>query len=367
MAPHYILFFVIFLSLFIGMHYYVLYRVVFGLGLQGRAAVGVRLLFAVGALAFLGGELLTHRFASFAHKPLYLFGMIWMGTLAIGLTVFLLADAARLFVRAAPARRRLAAGAVVLTVGLAILSVARAGMAPRVRELSLALPGAIAHNPCTIVQITDLHLNLMTSARWFERIVTAANAQRPDIIVITGDLMDGDLTRRDDIIALLGRLYAPGGVYAISGNHEIYTGLHIFRTVAHMTGIGLLDDRTVATSCGIQLVGVGEEPADPPYLSVVEVSSAAPAVLLRHQPIGFDEARARGIDLQLSGHTHAGQIPPMDAIVQLVFKHAHGLYAAGGAYIYTSPGTGWWGPPMRLFSRCEITKIVLKNEQQVSG
>lgn len=362
MAPHYILFFVVFLSLFIGMHYYVLYRVVFGLGLMGTTAVAVRLLFAAGALAFLGGELLTHRYASLAYKPLYLFGMIWMGTLAIGVTVFLLADAARLFVRTAPARQHLVAGAVALTLGLAILSIVRAGMEPRIRELTLTLPGGRAIAPCTIVQLTDLHLNLMTSARWFERIVTATNAQRPDIIVITGDLLDGDLTRRDDLIALLGRLYAPGGVYAISGNHEVYTGMQIFRTVAHMAGIGLLDNRSIVMDCGIQLIGVGEQPTDPPYLSIVNVSTAAPAVLLRHQPIGFDEARARGIDLQLSGHTHAGQIPPMDAIVRLVFKHPYGLFAAGGAYIYTSPGTGWWGPPMRLFSRCEITKIVLKNK-----
>ncbi|HEX7503545.1 MAG TPA: metallophosphoesterase, partial [Acidobacteriota bacterium] len=89
------------------------------------------------------------------------------------------------------------------------------------------------------------------------------------------------------------------------------------------------------------------------------VPPGIPRVLLYHRPTRFKEAVARGIDLQLSGHTHAGQIPPMDLLVWLIYKYPAGLYRLGLSYIYTSPGTGTWGPPMRFLSRSEVTRLVL--------
>ena len=362
MGLHFIVFFSVFLSIFIGMHYYVLSRILTGLCVAGSIALGMKLLFLFGAVSFIGSEFLTHRFATYALKPFYVFGNIWLGMLAIGVTVFFIADIARLFVHAPAFRYQATAASIIITIlltGYSLITVARG---PRVKEISISSPRLTTSVPVTIVQLTDMHLNLLTAAGWLENVVKKTDALQPDIIVITGDLIENDITKRPDLCALLRQLRAKHGVYAISGNHEYYAGMEVFAAVARETGIIDIDNQTVATGDGIELIGISDNPSDPPYLSTIVQSSTTLAILLSHRPDIFDFARTKGITLQLSGHTHAGQVPPMDAIVQFFFKYPEGLYEKDGATLYTNPGTGWWGPPMRLFSRCTIAKIMLEKE-----
>ncbi|MGA2089884.1 MAG: metallophosphoesterase [Endomicrobiales bacterium] len=286
--------------------------------------------------------------------------MVWLGFLAIGFTMFILSDITRIFMHTPALRYQVTITTIVVTILVGVYSLLNVARGPHIKELSIHSTRLTTSTPITLVQLTDLHLNLMTSPGWLKNVVTTTNNLQPDIIVITGDLIESDLTKRQDLCALLRQLRAKHGIYAISGNHEDYAGLQVFEQVAREAGIAIIDNQTVATGAGIELIGISDRPANPPYLTTIVPSSSTFSVLLSHRPDVFDRARTKGISLQLSGHTHAGQIPPMDAIVYCAFKYPKGLYEKDGATLYTNPGTGWWGPPMRLFSHCEILKIVLE-------
>ena len=141
----------------------------------------------------------------------------------------------------------------------------------------------------------------------------------------------------------------------------------MFIEIAKNSNITVLRNEKITIADAFELAGIDDktgrrfsEVGSDLNSALKNVDFTKPVILLSHQPDIFDEAAKLGVDLQLSGHTHAGQIPPMDLIVMLAFKYPYGLYRKNGSYLYTTSGTGIWGPPMRLFSRCEIVKIVLE-------
>jgi predicted MPP superfamily phosphohydrolase len=164
----------------------------------------------------------------------------------------------------------------------------------------------------------------------------------------------------------LKRLDAAHGVLAITGNHEFYAGLDIFKEMAKQSNIKILRNKTITIADTLQIIGLDDDAGKqfgikgPGLDALIKTCDQnKPIILLFHRPLRFDEAAAKGVDLQLSGHTHAGQIPPADIMVWLIYKYPWGLYKKGDAYIYTSSGTGLWGPPMRFLSRNEIVYITL--------
>ena len=230
----------------------------------------------------------------------------------------------------------------------------------RLKDLPPAMSGF------RIVQLSDLHLDSYKSPRRISGIVDRVNNLHPDLIVITGDFIDGDITSDQLFCDALKKLKAPQGVMSITGNHEFYAGIEYFMGLSKRLGFDVLrnERRTIAGS--LEIVGLddnegrrfsGKGPDLDQALSGCDAGK--PIVLLRHRPEGFARAVERGVDLQISGHTHAGQIPPMDILVCMFLKYPYGLYEKKGSHIYTSCGTGYWGPPMRLFSRSEIVEFVL--------
>ena len=220
----------------------------------------------------------------------------------------------------------------------------------------------------TIVQLSDIHLNLLRSEKWLSQIVDKTNNLKPDIIVITGDLIDSELGEVKRFSSILKNLKSKYGVYAVAGNHEFYARYEKFLALAKESNIIILKNEKVTVAGAIELAGIDDETGKRFSQSgsnlekvLKDCDFRKPVILLSHQPDVFDEAVKFGVDLQLSGHTHAGQIPPMDLIVQFYFKYPYGLYRKNSSYIYTTSGTGTWGPPMRLFTRDEIVKIILKN------
>jgi len=222
----------------------------------------------------------------------------------------------------------------------------------------------------TLVQLSDLHIDLSKSSSWLDNLVARTNRLNPDLIVITGDLIDTDICRLDGICAILRKLKARYGVYAVTGNHEFYAGIPLFLKTAAAAHLTVLRNAGVSIAGAIELAGIDDahEAERFEHISPQESLAAAfsridfrkPLILLSHQPDVFDLARGMGADLQLSGHTHAGQIPPMDLLVRILFEYPFGRYQRGAAFLYTTCGTGFWGPPMRLFSKSEIVKVVLK-------
>ena len=220
----------------------------------------------------------------------------------------------------------------------------------------------------SIAHLSDLHLDGLKTLKWFQSIIMRVNNLNPDLIVITGDLIDSACDGLEKFCEPLRQLKAPYGVFAITGNHEYYVGINRFLEFAEKSNIIVLRNSSRTIANAIELIGIDDDTGKRFSLAgsdlkkaIANCDSSKPLILLSHQPKYFTEVSAMGIDIQLSGHTHAGQIPPMDLIVSLLYEYPYGLYRNDSSYIYTSCGTGTWGPPMRLFSRSEIVKIILVN------
>jgi uncharacterized protein len=222
----------------------------------------------------------------------------------------------------------------------------------------------------TIAQLTDVHVGPFIGRRFVERLVAQTNALAPDLVVITGDLVDGNVTTLGPAVSALGGLRARFGRYFVTGNHEYYSGVAAWVPFLERLGISVLRNRHVAIGDGggaFDLVGVddwsgGRRRRAQGYdleAALRGRDSDRAAVLLSHQPRNFEVAASRGMGLQISGHTHGGQIFPMTMLVGLEFAYTRGLHRHQDSHIYVSRGCGFWGPPSRLGSAPEIAKLVL--------
>lgn len=268
-------------------------------------------------------------------------------------------------------RRRFIAGA---TVGVAGVSVARGINQARGDheivdvEVKLAkLPKAL--DGFTIVQLSDLHVGLTIDRVFVQRVVDLTNGLSPDLIALTGDLVDGPVADLGDEIAPLAKLRAKHGVFAITGNHEYYAGVDPW--IAHITSLGAryLRNELVTIANGFDLAGVDDYGASGWAGHGEDLKAATakrdpnrPLVLLAHQPRQVRKAAKHGVDLQLSGHTHGGQIWPWHYIVKVQQGGLlAGRYEHGGTQLYVTRGCGYWGPPVRLLAPLEITRVILRS------
>ncbi|WP_327093699.1 metallophosphoesterase [Nocardia vinacea] len=272
-----------------------------------------------------------------------------------------------------PARSRIvAAGVFVIAAALSVWGVVEARRVPRVRTLDVAIRGlGPALDGLRMVVITDTHYAALDRLRWSEKVVDVVNAQQPDIACHAGDLADGSVEKRHRQVDPLGKIEAPLGRFYITGNHEYFGDAAGW--IEHMTSIGWQplhnqhetitrgDDRLVLAGIddptGVGLPGHGPDlPA-----ALAGADSNAPVVLLAHQPRQVIEAAAAGVALQISGHTHGGQIWPFHYLVRLEQPVVAGLSRHGEhTQLYTSRGTGFWGPQFRVFAPSEITVLVLR-------
>jgi predicted MPP superfamily phosphohydrolase len=266
------------------------------------------------------------------------------------------------FLRDAGAAAVIAGSFIALAVGsLAALR------GPRVREVEIPIENL---NPALeglrIVQITDLHIGPTIGARYVERVVRLANALEPDLFALTGDFVDGPLARLAPHVAPLAALEPPGRAFFVPGNHEYYSGaapwLEHFKTLGFRV---LLNEPALIGMRGeLVLVGGVVDPASGdtprPDLAAAGAHKAAFRLLLAHNPKLAPLGAAAGFDLQLSGHTHAGQFFPWTLAIHLVHApHAAGLSRSGRMWVYVSAGTGTWGPPVRFGTQPELTLIRL--------
>ncbi len=218
----------------------------------------------------------------------------------------------------------------------------------------------------TIAQITDLHLGFSVGPAFAERVVQMVNAERPNAVVITGDLFDGDDAGLDRLAETLNGLDPPMGTYFITGNHETFVGVARAEAALRRTRVRVLNDEMVAPG-GLQIIGIayperGEHKDIAAAIRNVRGFDPAKAsLLLYHSPVQIPKIKATGVRLQLSGHTHRGQLFPFQFITRRVYgKYDCGLNQEDGFTIYTSPGTGTWGPRMRTSARAEIAMIRLE-------
>ncbi|MGD9212295.1 MAG: metallophosphoesterase, partial [Desulfobacteraceae bacterium] len=227
----------------------------------------------------------------------------------------------------------------------------------------------------TIVHISDVHLGRTIGRTFAKRIVQIANSLGGDLISITGDLVDGSVDQLRDVAAPFGELSARHGVWLVTGNHEYYVGVDFWIQELSRMGIRVLRNERVAIgngTIGFDLAGVDDWEANIEghgydLLSALKGRDCSrPLVLLAHQPKTIVEASRLGVDLLLSGHTHGGQIWPGSWLVRLQQPYVAGLHLHGETYLYVNRGVGYWGPPMRVGSKPEIARLVLRSASKVS-
>jgi uncharacterized protein len=222
---------------------------------------------------------------------------------------------------------------------------------------------APGRHPLRIVQVSDLHLGLLHRDETLAPVVSRIRELQPDVLVATGDVVDAQLDHLDGLHSLWHELQPPLGKFAVTGNHEYYAGLKPSLAYLEASGFTVLRGQSAAAGADLILVGV-DDPAGGASQEEAPLLAGLPRdrfiVLLKHRP-HIDAAAAGLFDLQLSGHTHRGQIFPFNLVTRLVYPLQNGLYPlAGGGWLYTSRGTGSWGPPMRLGAPPEITLIEIR-------
>ncbi len=282
-----------------------------------------------------------------------------------------------LFVRGALAvggvdsARIVAAGVLVTSAVLVGWGVYEARRVPRVRTVDVAIRGlAQGLDGLRVVVVTDTHYAALNRRRWSERVVEVVNAQRPDIACHAGDLADGSVAKRQAQVDPLGKVEAPLGRFYITGNHEYFGDAQGW--IDYMASLGwqpLHNQHSVLTRDGDRLVIAGIDdptgvglPGHGPDLpgALAGADPSLPVVLLAHQPKQIADSAAAGVSLQISGHTHGGQIWPFHYLVRLDQPVVAGLSRhANNTQLYTSRGTGFWGPQLRVFAPSEITVLVL--------
>ena len=379
------------LGLTFGLHYYFWIRLVRDTALpQPYRGVATLALWMLGLS--LPATMIFGRLSPAFGRLLAWPGFIWMGTmmllfltllgsevLRLGLSAVGLAHAAtgamsdperRLFLS-----RCLAGLAGVATSGLGLVAL-RAGLrdvALREVEIKLRrLPAALSG--LTIVQLSDVHVGPTIGRRFIETLVARVNGLDPDLIAITGDLVDGSVAELAHAVAPLGGLKARLGVFFVTGNHEYYSGVDDWLAELRRLGIRVLRNERVTVGDGeasIDLAGIddfmsrGQAPGHGPDLprALDGRDPSRELILLAHQPKAFGEALRHGVGLQLSGHTHGGQIWPWGYAVKLQQGGwVAGLYRRGDHQLYVNEGTGYWGPPMRLASQGGVTRLVLRRD-----
>ena len=303
-------------------------------------------------------------------------GMLFMGLFSSLLVLTLLRDLVLLGARLVahlPAGFDASSAAAVPLLALAFSAIgyANARRTARVVRVRIPLQGLdAALEGFRIVQITDIHVGPTIKQHYLQAIVDRVNALQPDVVAITGDLVDGSVAELREHVAPLAALRARHGVYFVTGNHEYYSGVHGWVQELRRLGIRVLHNEHVVLShdgASLVLAGVTDYTAhlfDPahrsdPAAALAGAPEGVTRVLLAHQPRTAPAAALAGFDLQISGHTHGGQFLPWTFFVALQQPYTAGLHQLGRLQVYVSRGTGYWGPPKRLGAPSEISELRL--------
>jgi predicted MPP superfamily phosphohydrolase len=370
----------ILLGVVVGGHLYLVRRLIVD-PMVPQPAAGYLQAFILSAAAILiftpiGERILPRSAAQLIAWP----ASIWMGLTFYLLILMILSDLTWVLLGAtvADGTGSMVAAARGRAVGVALLALTIGGIGlrtvlrgPTVKRLEIRLPRwPRALDGFCIVQISDIHISTIVGRRFAQSLVDRINALSPDLIAVTGDLVDGDVRHIGDEITPFAGLRARHGAFFVTGNHDHYSGADAWVNRVEQLGLQPLRNRHVtveADGATFDLAGVEDHHAHLVSGRHREDVGAAlrgrdatrPVVLMAHDPATFPEAARHGVDLQLSGHTHGGQIWPFRYFVRLATPYVAGLFSAGASQLYVSRGTGFWGPPMRFLAPAEITEIHL--------
>jgi len=339
------------------------------------------IVFWVVVSSFVIGEILEHTRSSLISEWIYRVGAFWLAFMLYFALTLLVFDVIRLgnhFFNFLPEltqlfRFRLGLGTVALVSCIVVAGHINA-LNTQIRKISLSIPKKITGSPLMrIVMASDIHLGALIGENREAKLVRIINAQKPDLVLLCGDLVDGDIASvlRKNLGKHLQEIKSVMGVYAIPGNHEYIGGIQ--KTLPYLEGINIkeLRDKVLVLPNGVQVIGrddrdnrqMGEENRRKTLKELmVSLDKNFPVIVMNHQPFNLEEAVDEGVDLQLSGHTHHGQLWPLNYITRAVFELSWGYLKKGNTNFYVSSGFGSWGPPVRLGNTPEVVVFDLKFE-----
>ncbi|MDR1372847.1 MAG: metallophosphoesterase [Dysgonamonadaceae bacterium] len=234
------------------------------------------------------------------------------------------------------------------------------------QEIVIAKQAGNLHE-LTVVGISDLHLGMGLDKGWLKRKVEMINTQKPDLVLLAGDLIDNTIRPlvEERMYEELLHITAPMGVYACTGNHEYMgSGMDKCRDFFRQANINLLEDTTVIVDSSLCIIGRNDIKGSPhrkPLSDIVSlINKSLPIILLDHEPHHLEEAELNGIDLQFSGHTHNGQIFPINLIVKSIYEIGHGYGRRGQTHYFVSSGLGIWGPLFRIGTDSELVVFKIR-------
>jgi len=374
------LFLLTFLSLYGGMHYYAYRKVRSAFPLSFLAAFTLVVCMLIMVLAPMLVRLLEREGLGTVAVPLAFSGYLWMGFLFLFFIIMLVIDLGRILVRYgglvfhhdvsvyfSDRQAFLVACAVSLGVSIYGYREATSVRLEKVVVPTTKLPPSM--KSFRIVQISDVHLGLIVQGQRLKNIISEIETAQPDLLVSTGDLLDGQTDGMTAFAAALGNVHTPFGKIAVTGNHEYYAGIKNSLSFTKQAGFTVLQGEMLDVAGVMTVVGV-DDPAGTRfgYGKIYEDAILAKAthgrfvLLLKHRPVVAKQSVGL-FDLQLSGHIHKGQIFPFEMLTYLLYPVKTGLSRIMDAsYLYVSRGTGTWGPPIRFLAPPEVTIIELVNE-----
>lgn len=335
-------------------------------------------------LSFIGARLLDNLVPNIISDFLGWVGSIWMGAMLYFFIIILLLDIIRVinhFFSIYPVwvtnnydstKIYLLISSICVVAVILIYGFINARF-PATREISIKIEKKSDKLKSVHVAFaTDIHLGNMLGRHFFENIVDKLNSLNPDIIILGGDIFDEKLHRviSDGMGDLFEKLHAPMGVYAVTGNHEYFGGVEEAVNFMRQHGIKVLRDTSILIDSSFYLIGREDKQrnmmTDNRRKSLSELlktcDSNKPIIVLDHQPGSIKESVSNNIDIQLSGHTHNGQLWPISLITSLVYEISSGYGRFDNTQIYVSNGVGTWGPPFRIGHRPEIVDLVVEFE-----
>ena len=380
-ALPFILFFGVFFTVYGLLNYYIFIRGWQAIPPGSSLRLIYLVLFLVLALAFIGGRFLERAWLSPLSETLVWLGSFWLAAMLYFILGILILDLLRLLNHFVPifpvfitADYQRAKGIAALTlIGLVavVLVIGHVNaLFPVTKPLALNVPKkAGGEGQMRIAVASDIHLGTVIGRKRFDRIIEQIDALHPDVILLPGDIVDEDLgpVIRENLGERLRALTSRYGVFAVTGNHEYIGGVEEAVAYLREHGVTVLRDEAYVLPNGVTLVGRedrslvqmahGKRKELGELLTGVDMTR--PVILMDHQPFHLEEAERSGVDLQLSGHTHHGQLWPLNYITGAVYEVSMGYKKKGNTHIYVSCGIGSWGPPVRTGNRPELIDLIL--------
>ncbi|OGS13602.1 MAG: hypothetical protein A2234_04670 [Elusimicrobia bacterium RIFOXYA2_FULL_58_8] len=363
---HFLPFFLVLAASYLGLHFYAARWLIKHFSLPSSPAAWLRAAFLMAAFFAPFTMYLKRQWHTPALEPLYTAGYAWMGVILLAAFIFACSDLAGLVARRTGATGDLRVAQAAITVFFLTLAWAfYCGLkAPDIKHITLAfkdLPPAL--EGYKIAQVSDMHIDSQWKLRRFSALIEKINSAAPDLVVITGDLIDPGITCLENPAALTAKIQSRHGVFGSPGNHEYYYGLE--RALACYKAFGITPlVNEAADLADLRLIGLGDirtENASETDVKnlLLKYKTGKFTIILSHQPLYYPSMAETGNYLVLSGHTHKGQIFPFHILTKLFYRHFYGTHRIKESVFHVTSGAGTWGPPMRWLAPAEIPLITL--------